>query len=296
MRRTDPKNSPSIQSAPLNEGRTLSSPWQCAVPEKPDRIQVGQKLEIFCEGKDRRDFAGDLQIVFSNAKDLHKLYIVKTLHKTPFSVRFSAVPWRAGDFQNIPFTLSDGKVFAEAEGLSFSVESVLTEKSSVHPPFGPWKEPWPKALLFSSAAAALLLLLASGIFLRALFKRRRFIQTVLQRRKDASACKQFIRALREKNAPLAAADLEKLFQTFIEDCLFIPAIQQRPEAILKNFKLYHKKLAGQFGKKAAALLHEIQICKEDEDPNIAKELEKNARELAVELSARTAAEKHADLS
>lgn len=262
--------------------------WNCATTEKLKELTVGEKFIISCEGLKPLTFNENIKIILPQKKDSYRLYVLKTLKKSSQSLDLQVVSYRTGTF-NRPFIITDGKNSVSAEGLSFSVESVLSNNSKPHPPFGPWQNPWPLWYLSSWGLSFVLLLVATFFFGRAFLKRKNFIEKINSRKGSDSPSKNFARNLRKKDIanPEYIKELEKLFKTFLEDLLLIPAYEKPPFIILRSLKKYNKVLHKSHGKKLKALLNEIEEFKNKKiEETLSWEIQRNSLNLAFELEER----------
>ena len=262
--------------------------WNCATTEKLEKLTVGKKFTISCKGSEPLIFNENIKIIFPQKKDSYRLYVLKTLKKKPQSLDLQVVSYRTGIF-DMPFVITDGENSVSTEGLFFSVESVLSNNSKPHPPFGPWQNPWPLWYLSAWGLSFFLLLAASFFFGRIFFKRKSFIEKINYRRGTNSPSKNFAKNLRKKDTadPEYIKKLEKLFKIFLEELLLIPARKKNPSVILRSLKKYNKILHKSHGKKLETLLNEMEEFKNKKiEETLSWEIQRNSLNLAFELEER----------
>ena len=261
--------------------------WNCAVTKRPDTLTVGEKFLLSCQGEKPVIFNQNLKVVFPHKEDSYRLHVLKSSQKDLHSLELQVVAWRTGDFQNIPFIITDGDSRVLVENLSFSVKSLLTEKSKApHPPFGPWRSPILKWQLYCFVVAFLLLLAAAVIFLKSFFKRKRFIEKIRARGSTEAPGKTFVRRLREKDidSPDYVSTLDRLFRIFLEDMFFVPSVEKSSLDILKHLKKYNRSLYKTQGSKIKAVLNELKEFKNKQTPeSLCRELKINCLQLVFDL-------------
>ena len=54
--------------------------WSCTVTEQPEKITVGEKFSVSCQGSEPMPFKNP-QIVMSEQKENYHLYILKSFQK-----------------------------------------------------------------------------------------------------------------------------------------------------------------------------------------------------------------------
>ena len=239
----------------------MENKWQCKLKNPPEQITVGQKLLMLCEGESKITFKRPVHIEFLNNKDNYSLHILKTLNKDDHFLALEVTSYRTGTFQS-PFIITDGEQSLIIKDFSFSVQSVLktTQKQSkAHGPFGPFKPPLPLWYFATMIFVLSCLSACIFIFLNRLFKRKKFIQKILNRKKGLSPSKSFILSLRKQKTDsiLLAKNLEQLFKVFLEDLFFVPAIDQTTEQIMRNLKKYQYPAFKQEGQALRQILNEL---------------------------------------
>ncbi len=240
--------------------------WQCNFNKPPLQITIGQKLLILCKGDKKASLTAPIRIDFLDNKQAYSLYVLKTVKKEPHFLALEVTSYRTGKF-NSPFIITDGKESLLIKNLSFSVQSVLNQTEQPvqpHGPFGPFKPPLPIWYLSATILTSVCLIVCLFSFLNRLFKRKRFIQTVLNRKTYLDPSKSFIINLRKQkdDSIHAIKKLETLFKIFLEDLLFIPAIGKTNNQIMSYLKKYHRHIYKQEGHKLYQILNEISALKQ----------------------------------
>ena len=235
--------------------------WQCSFNKPPEKITVGQKLLLLCRGDKAVSFKDSLRIEFLDNSQLYSLHILKALKKEDHFLALEVSSYRTGKF-NSPFIITDGEKKLLIEGFSFSVQSVLSEtKKPVQPhgPFGPFKPPLPLWYLSAMTLVFLGLMSCLFIFFNRFLKRKNLIQKILKRKTYLSPVKFFILSLRKykKDTPDAIENLERSFKIFLEDLLFLPAVNKTNEQIMNFLKRYHRQFYKKEGQKIRQVLNEL---------------------------------------
>ena len=263
--------------------------WSCAVVEQPEKLTVGDKFSISCQGVKPVIFGKNVAIIFPQKRDHYRLYVLESLQREPSSLELKVVSYRTGKFDT-SFIITDGSSRILGEGLFFTVDSVLAGKQGTpHPPFGPWASPWPFWYLSLLGATIFLFLAACFAFGRRLVKRRNFIRRVTIRQGMGLPGKTFARNLRRKEitSPSYVKSLDKLFRIFLEDQLFIPALGCSSLDIVKSLKKYNRLVYKSHSGKIKALLNEIKEFKDKKtDEDICRELKENCLQLVFDLEGR----------
>ena len=263
--------------------------WNCAVFKQPEKLTVGEKFSISCQGLKPVVFDKNIAIIFPQKKDNYRLYVLRSLQKASNSLELKVVSYRTGVF-DIPFIITDGNNRISAEGLSFTVDSVLEGKQEApHPPFGPWTSPWPIWHWSLLGATLFLFLTACFLFGRRFLKRRNFIKRVKIRQGIDSHGKIFARNLRKKEvtSPNYVKNLDRFFRTFLEDQLGIPALGCSSLSIVKSLKKYNKAVYTSHRRRIEVLLNEIREFKDKKtDEDICRELRENCLQLVFDLEGR----------
>ena len=241
----------------------MENNWQCKFKNPPKQITVGQKLLMLCEGESKTTFKRPVHIEFVNNKDNYSLHILKTLNKDDYFLALEVTSYRTGTFQS-PFIITDGEQSLIIKDLSFSVQSVLKaeqKQAKAHGPFGPFKPPLPLWYFATMIFVLSCLCACIFIFLNRLFKRRKFIQKILNRKPDLSPSKSFILGLRKQKTDSIppVKNLEQLFKVFLEDLFFIPAVGQTREQIMKHLKKYQYPAFKREGQALRQILNELSL-------------------------------------
>ena len=238
----------------------MENKWQCKFKNPPEQITVGQKLLMICEGDKAVKFKNPVYIKLPTKNQAYSLYVLKTLNKEDYFLALEVTSYRTGDFKS-PFTITDGEQNLNIENLSFSVQSVLNNTTQVQAqaPFGPFKPPLPLWYLSTMIFTICCLSACVLIFLIRFFKRKKFIQKVLNRKSYLTPSKSFIVSLRQQKEETSYSikNLEKLFKIFLEDLFFIPVIDKTNKQIMKNFKRYQAKVYKKESQNLRQILNEF---------------------------------------
>lgn len=239
----------------------MKNDWQCRFKNPPKEITVGQKLILLCEGEEKTAFKNPIHIDFLDKSQNYSLYVLRTLNQEEHFIALEVTSYRTGEFKN-PFIITDGEQKILIEDFSFSVQSVLgakTGSAQAQGPFGPFTPPFHFWHLTAVIFSVLCLGICSLLFLNRLFKRKKYIQKILDRKNYLQASKSFIINLRKKD--IDSGDypkiLERLFRVFLEDCFFIPAVNQTNKQIMKSLKKYQHLVYKKEGQNILQVLNEL---------------------------------------
>ena len=196
-----------------------------------------------------------------NEKHNYSLHVLKILNKEDHFLALEVTSYRTGEFKS-PFIITDGEQSLVIEDFSFAVHSVLkAEKQQPKPqsPFGPFNPPLPLWYLTITIFSFSCLAVCLFIFLTRLFKRKKYIQKILNRNNHLNPSKAFILGLRklktESIQPIK--NLEQLFKIFLEDLFFIPAVDQTTKQIMKNLKKHNYSVHKKEGQHLRQVLNEL---------------------------------------
>ena len=193
----------------------MEKKWYCQFKNPPKSITVGEKLNLLCRGSQPVSLQNEVYIASLNNKPLYSLHVLKTLKKEANFLALEVTSYRTGTFK-IPFLITDGKQSIMVENLSFSVKSVLKkpkEETEPYGPFGPFKPALPFWYILMVTVILSCLIACIGIFVYRIFKRKKFIQTLLKRQTYLNPSKFFILHLRQDKTN-SIKRLEFLFKTF----------------------------------------------------------------------------------
>ena len=248
----------------------MENKWQCQLNPLPKQITVGQKLNLFCKGERAVSFKQPLSIRLKEEGLPYSLHILKTIKNKENLLILEVTSYRTGLF-NSPFFISDGEKKVLVENLSFPVQSVLPESKqaiSPHGAFGPFKDPLPLWYWLSLSLSFVFLAVCMALFIRRLWKRKRFLQKVISRKTYLHPSKFFVRGLRKKeeDSQNYTKYMEDLFKTFLEDLFFIPAVNTDHKKIMKNLKKQHIQIYKKEGEAIRQVLNEF-FALQDKSPN-----------------------------
>ena len=241
----------------------MESNWQCYFKRIPDKITVGEILNLFCDGSSPLNLTAPIQIEFLNRQYDYSLVVVKTLKREDYFLALQVVPYRTGRFEQ-SFYITDGKNRLKIDNLSFEVQSVLTKKEP-YGPYGPFKLSPDWLYVFGFSLSVVVLAFFTSLFAYRFFKRKKFIKTVLNRHSHLNPSKFFAVHLRKEQKDLSQSVqyLEGLFRIFLEDRLFVPAVNQSDKLIMKNLKKYHPFLYKKTGDNVRQILREFSTVNKD---------------------------------
>lgn len=239
----------------------MENKWQCQLNPIPKQITVGQKLNLFCKGETAVSFKQELSIQWKEQGSPYSLHILKAIKQEKNFLVLEVTSYRTGLF-NSPFFISDGEKKVLVENLSFSVQSVLSEKKqpiSPHGAFGPFKDPLPLWYWLSLSLSFLFLAVCVFLFIRRLWKKNKLIQKVINRKTYLQPSKFFVQGLRKKEdgSPDYTKHIEKLFKIFLEDLFFIPALNTNHKNIMKHLKKQNKQIYKKEGEAIRQVLNEF---------------------------------------
>ncbi|MDE0091671.1 MAG: hypothetical protein OXN83_00095 [Oligoflexia bacterium] len=239
--------------------------WQCYFKRVPDKITVGEALNLFCDGDTKLNLTAPVTIEFLDKQYDYSLVVLKTLKKEDYFLALQVAPYRTGRFEQ-SFYITDGKNKLKIDNLSFDVQSVLTKKSvKPYGPYGPFKLGPDSLYVFVFGFCVIALAFFASLFTYRFFKRKKFVQSVLNRHSYLNPSKFFAVNLRKEQRDLSQSVkyLEHLFKIFLEDCLFIPVVNQSHKQIIRNLKKYQSSLYKKNGANILQILSEFSEVKKD---------------------------------
>ena len=233
----------------------MAKAWQCYFKDSPKQITVGDSLKLLCGGEGPLELKEPIKIQFLDNRHDYSLVVLETLKKEDHFLALRTAPYRTGRFKH-SFYITDGKNKLQIDNLSFEVQSVLTQKA-VQPygPYGPFRLNPDLLYIIVFSLSIFILAFFSSLAAYRFFKRKKFIQSVLNRQAHLKPSKFFVVNLRKEQKDLiqSVKHLDILFKTFLEDCLFIPAAGKSNKFIIKHLKKYHPLLY----KKSAVNIHQV---------------------------------------
>ena len=237
----------------------MANNWQCYFKNITKQITVGDSLNLLCDGETQQEFKAPIKIEFLDKKHDYSLVVLETLKNEDYFLSLKVTSYRTGTFQQ-SFYITDGVNKLQIDNLSFEVHSVLTQKEiKPYGPYGPFKLQPHLLYVFTFSLSVLVVAFFSFLFTYRFFKRKKFIQSVFNRKSHSNPSKFFSVSLRKEQKDLIQSinHLERLFKTFLEDCLFIPALNQSHKQIIKNLKQYHPSIYKKEGSKVFQILNEF---------------------------------------
>ena len=113
--------------------------WQCYFKRIPDKITVGEILNLFCDGDTELKLTAPVKIEFLDKKNEYSLVVLNTLNQEDHFLALQVVPYRTGKFEH-SFYITDGNNKLKIDNLSFEVYSVLKKQEiKAYSPYGPFK-------------------------------------------------------------------------------------------------------------------------------------------------------------
>ena len=238
--------------------------WQCYFKKAPDKITVGDSLNLLCDGETALKLKEPIRIEFLDKKHDYSLVVLETLKKEDYFLALKAAPYRTGAFKQ-SFYITDGENKLQIDNLSFKTQSVLT-RQDVKPYgfYGPFKLKPDPLYVLGFGLSALVLAFFSCLFAYRFFKRKKFIQSILSRQSHLNPSKFFAVHLRKEQKDLreSVKYLEHLFKIFLEDCLFIPAVNQNHNQIMKHLKRHQSSFYKKEEANIRQILNEFSAVKE----------------------------------
>ena len=241
----------------------MESNWQCYFKRVPDKLTVGDVLNLFCDGSDPLNLTETIQIEFLDRQYDYSLVVLKVLKQEDYFLALQVAPYRTGRFEQ-SFYITDRTNKMKIDNLSFEVQSVATKKEP-YGPYGPFKLNPDWLYVFGFSLSVIILAFFASLFAYRFFKRKKFVKTVLNRSSHLNPSKFFAIQLRKEQKDLSQSVkyLELLFKTFLEDRLFIPAVNQSNKLIMKNLKKYHPFLYKKADANILQILNELSTVNKD---------------------------------
>ncbi len=239
-------------------------PAKCDIQIKTEPINVGDPFTLSCQGEFGKAFSPNAQIIFSDANNKYNLKILGLKNSSANDATFTVVSYKAGEFTNQGFVLTDGSVIAKVENLNWKIQSVLEKGSKPFPPMGPLDLRYPNSLWI----AILLVLAAIGLIIWRIMNKRRvrrgLIQAVLgvgredvpfrelvkvqntqaysQFSRDLRAIQKEMNAMKPKPTEEIWLELEKAFRFYLVRELLTPAFNWSQRQVLNDIKKNHRKV------------------------------------------------------
>ena len=241
----------------------MASNWYCSFKDTPNSLTVGDTLSLLCSGETPIKFKEPLSLKFLDKKQDYSLVILETLKKEDYFLALKVSSYRTGDFKG-SFYITDGKNQIQIDNLSFKTQSILTKKEvKPYGPYGPFRLKPDFWYVLSFGLSLTFLAVFALLFFYRFFKRNKFIQLVLNRKSYEKPSKFFAFNLRKEQSDLRESlkHLEMSFKVFLEDCLFIPAVNQSYKDIIKNLKRYQSAFYKKEGANIRQILNEFSSAK-----------------------------------
>ena len=237
---------------------------EVVLPEPPvagpaSPLNVGDIWNLRCQSDQVKTFSENAQIVFADEKDKLNLKILKVR-----DLEFDVVSYRAGEFKDQTFLISDGVTTARVAPISWKIESVLTPDSQPFPPFSGERMSYPLWYWL----AFLLSLVVVSLWVYSIFRRRKTRrqlitsvlgaefegqsfreiikiqnkQAYLQLSRDLRQIQKDLNAFKPKEPQLIWNELEKSYRLFLVRELLTPAMSWSTKAILKDIRRHHPRV------------------------------------------------------
>lgn len=227
-------------------------------------INVGDIWTLNCAGNLSQPFAPSAQIVFADEKDKLNLKILKVRRSDTLSHEFDVVSYKAGEFTDQKFMITDGQSVGRVTGLSWKIESVLQQDSKPFPAIASEKMNYPLWLWLSIAAVFLVIGLVIWRVMKRRKQRQELIEAVLgvghetksfreivkiqnnqayaQLCRDLRNVQKSMNAFKPKPANEIWLDLDKAFRYYLVRELLTPAFTWSSKQILADIKKNHRKV------------------------------------------------------
>lgn len=267
----DPTPAPAPRAA---DGRGGSAPkptptpamnqqWKCelkgvaadgkTITDVPEKITVGQKLALECDGAPSTLSRNNLVIETWDTQK-YSLHLLEVRELGETKATLIVTPWRAGEWKVQNPALSDQKVRVGLGDLEYTVMSVIDPKTNPEgkpfPPAHPLTLAWPLWLWILVAAIVCAFLYVLGLMVRKSLRRKRLVTLLENNATALSPANHFNKELRklQRQMPLAGQEwprdasraffkeLDSQFRWFLARELVIPALDSSAGAILKDLK------------------------------------------------------------
>ena len=259
----------------------MANAWQCFFKDAPKQITVGDTLNLFCDGETPLKLKSPIKIEFLDNSHDYSLVVLDTLKREDYFLALKTAPYRTGSFEQ-SFYITDGENKLQIDNLSFEVQSVLTQQSAQpYGPYGPFRLNPDLLYMIGFGLCVFVLVFLSFLFFYRFLKRKRFVQSVLKRPAHLNPSKFFVLGLRKEQKDLiqSVGYLGSLFKAFLEDCLFIPAVDKSNKQIIKNLKKYHPFIYKQEGANIRQILNELSTANKNLDKKSYFEIKKLCQKL-----------------
>lgn len=244
---------------------------------------VGTPFLLSCQGEFEGKITELPSFQFGEEQNPFLIHPLKVRASSEEHLDLVVTSYVVGDHQGItPFVMVSGANVYQAEGVSFTVASVLTEESPPegYPPYGPFSVSYPLWLWLSIALVILSIIFVLSRSFRLRRQKRELIEKVLGQNYDTSNLNEVIRtgarhayqdfnkemrvlqkrieAGRESDPNLLFRDIQNTFDLYLVKRFLVPVRDWSVKAILKDIKKNHKKIHQTHARPMAFLLREIK--------------------------------------
>jgi hypothetical protein len=216
-------------------------------------ITVGQKFLLRCDGPPVALSKEALRLELPK-EQRYSLRILETRSLVETQGDFIATTWVGGDQKLEHIALTDGTKRVSLGPLEIKTSSVITqEKNPENKPFAPWGAQalaWPMYIWTAITIVLAVVALAVWLVVRRSMRRRRLLLELKNHASALSPVNQFNKDLRKitKQIPLGSTswesqqsqgyfkELDEAFRWFLARELVVPALRERPRAVVKTVK------------------------------------------------------------
>lgn len=229
----------------------------CRFEKKPEIITVADVFNMNCEWPITTILSSPVRIQFPKNKtptgkfekeqDPYSLVILDAVNILPGRGTFKVTGYKPGSY-NSGFILVSDEGTMNIAPLEWTIESILPKNQQEikpYPPFGPWIEPLP--LWYWPLGLSVIISFIVFTTLKIIFfvQRKKKIQEVKERLKNKKAFHEFIsqlnsitRNIYKEEGSKTIQNLDTQFRLFLENELFIFAVNKSVKKIIRQLKKY----------------------------------------------------------
>ena len=221
----------------------------CRLEGMTEKPGIGDLFNLHCEwDKNAYYLATPVRMELIQEDQSYALVILNKDLFVPGRASFTVTSYQPGLY-NTKIKLIGQNNQLESNPVSWQVYSVIPKDQqglvNPYPPYGPWYDHlpmwyWPGFIVFVCAFLTILV-----FKIRTVLRRKRNIQKIHARLKNKTAFREFIsritlltRQLNEISKEQFFKKLKQYFSLFLEDQLFIFAVNEAPSSIIKQIKKY----------------------------------------------------------
>ncbi|RYZ83409.1 MAG: hypothetical protein EOP04_20020, partial [Proteobacteria bacterium] len=263
----------------------LTVQWKCEFKDVPEKVTIGDKIAMVCDGPPARLQAASLRIEMA-PNEPPVLYILEVKELKETSASLIVAPWLGGEGKLQNPALTDGTTRIGLGELQLQMTSVMDPKTNPEgkpiPPLHPLALAWPIWLWILASALVCGLLYLVGLAIRQSLRRKRLL-TLLEKNSIAlSPLNYFNKELRklQRQIPVPSSSgidalgksqgwdqsqskaffqvLEKEFRWFLARELIIPAIEGSTGTILRSLRKADRDLSKHVGRDLRIVLTELR--------------------------------------